>query len=348
MDPRIWSKLPPDVVEHILLLLPLKTLLNLRPTCKAFTCLLFSPSFVSKHSSSLSSSSLSPFSSFLLLSHPQFPHYFRLYDSNLCSWRTLSLSLSNSLPFSSSFTLVSSSGGLFCLFNPTSSTFLVYNLFVKSFRKIESPTSLSLYLGHVTFVTTPLGYYIVLLRSKSTSNTSVFVYDSNELSCRSFEGFNAVLSGSIHQQGTFFDGGLYFTTPEPFSVVPIDLDSGRWERHVAELPQQVTFMRLVSDGEGKLYLLSGIGNDGILRSIKLWELTKGERVWVEVVVLPEIRCRKFVWGMIFVCCYMWPEILYYSVLKRTWDWLPRCPYLPLKSSCGFKWFSFVPKLYASV
>ena len=140
MDPRIWSKLPPDVVEHILLLLPLKTLLNLRPTCKAFTCLLFSPSFVSKHCSSLSSSSLSPFSSFLLLSHPQFPHYFRLYDSNLCSWRTLSLSLSNSLPFSSSFTLVSSSGGLFCLFNPTSSTFLVYNLFVKSFRKIENRT----------------------------------------------------------------------------------------------------------------------------------------------------------------------------------------------------------------
>ncbi|KAL5144648.1 F-box/kelch-repeat protein [Glycine soja] len=267
MDPRIWSKLPPDVVEHILLLLPLKTLLNLRPTCKAFTCLLFSPSFVSKHSSSLSSSSLSPFSSFLLLSHPQFPHYFRLYVSNLCSWRTLSLSLSNSLPFSSSFTLVSSSGGLFCLFNPTSSTFLVYNLFVKSFRKIESPTNLSLYLGHVTFVTTPLGYYI---------------------------GFNAVLSGSIHQQGTFFDGGLYFTTPEPFSVVPIDLDSGRWERHVAELPQQVTFVRLESDGEGKLYLLSGIGNDGILRSIKLWEITKGERVWVEVVVLPEIMCRKFV------------------------------------------------------
>lgn len=77
-------------------------------------------------------------------------------------------------------------------------------------------------------------------------------------------------------------------------MVPIDLDSGRWERHVAELPQQVTFVRLESDGEGKLYLLSGIGNDGILRSIKLWEITKGERVWVEVVVLPEIMCRKFV------------------------------------------------------
>ncbi|KAG5065327.1 hypothetical protein AAZX31_04G044200 [Glycine max] len=359
MDPRIWSKLPPDVVEHILLLLPLKTLLNLRPTCKAFTSLLFSPSFVSKHSSSSSS----PFSSYLLISHPQCPHYFRLYDSNLCSWRTLSLSLSNSLHLSASFTLVSSSGGLFCLYNPTSSSFLVHNLFVRSSRKIESPITRSRHLGHVTFVTTPLGYYIVLLCSKSTSNTSVFVYDSSKLSWRCFEGFNVVFSDSFHQQGTFFDGGLYFTTPEPFSVVFFDLESGEWERYVAELPQQVTFVRLVSDEEGKLYLLGGVGNDGISRSIKLWELIKGERVWVEVVGLPEIMCRKFVsvcyhnyehvycfWheGMICVCCYMWPEILYYSVLRRTWDWLPRCPYLPLKFSCGFKWFSFVPKLYASV
>jgi len=357
MDPRIWSKLPPDVVEHILLLLPLKTLLNLRPTCKAFSSLLFSPSFVSKHSSSSSSSSSSPFSSFLLLSHPQFPLYFRLYDSNLSSWRTIS----PSLPFSS-FSLVSSSGGLFCLFNPSSSSFLVCNLFAKSSRRIESPTH-SLHFTHLAFVTTPLSYNLVLLSSKSTSNTA-FVYNSNHLSWKRFQGFDAILSDSSHQQGTFFHGGLFFTTPEPFSVVRLDLESGKWERHVAELPHQLTFVRLVSDddGEGKLYLVGGVGTDGISRRIKFWELT-GEGVWVEVAALPEIMCRKFVsvcyhnyehvycfWheGLICVCCYLWPEILYYSVSRRSWDWLPRCPYLPLKCSCGFKWFSFVPKLYASV
>ncbi|TKY74985.1 F-box/kelch-repeat protein [Spatholobus suberectus] len=348
MDPRIWSKLPPDVVEHILLLLPLKTLLNLRPTCKAFTSLPFSPSFISKHSSSSS-----PFSSFLSLSHPQCPHHFPLYDSNLRSWRSISLSLSRSFPFSSSFTLVSSSGGLFCLCDPSSSSFLVCNFFVKSYRRIESPAR-SLHLGHLTFVTTPLGYKIVLLCSDTA-----FVYDSNELSWRRNEGFSGILS--YHQQGAFLDGGLYFTTPEPFSVARFDLESGKWERHVAELPHQVTFVRLVSDGEGKLCLLGGVGEDGISRSIKLWEMM-GEGVWVEVATLPEVMCRKFVsvcyhnydhvycfWhqGMVCVCCYMWPEILYYSVLRRGWDWLPRCPYLPLKFSCGFKWFSFVPKLYAS-
>ncbi|XP_027356707.1 F-box/kelch-repeat protein At5g43190-like [Abrus precatorius] len=350
MDPRIWSKLPPDVMEHILLLLPLKTLLNLRPTCKAFTSLLFSPSFISKHSSS------SPFSSFLLLSHPQYPHHFPLYDSQLCSWRNFS----PSLHCSSSSTLLSSSGGLFCLSDPSSSSFLVCNLFVKSSRKIEYPIP-SLHLGHLTLVTTPVGYNIVLLCSESASN-SAFVYDSKVLSWRRFEGFSAVLSDNYHQRGTFFDGGLYFTTPEPFSVVRFDLESGKWERLVGELPNELTFVRLTSDGEGKLYLLGGVGDNGISRSIKLWEMG-GEGDWVEMQRLPEMMCRKFVsvcyhnyehvycfWhdGMVCVCCYTWPEMLYYSVLRRTWRWLPKCPYLPLKCSCGFKWFSFVPKLYASV
>ncbi|TKY73771.1 F-box/kelch-repeat protein [Spatholobus suberectus] len=89
-------------------------------------------------------------------------------------------------------------------------------------------------------------------------------------------------------------------------------------------------MRLVSDGKGKLYLLGGVGNDGISRNIKLWEMM-GEGVWVEVVTLPKIMCKKFVsvcyhnyehvysfWheGMIYVCCYIWPEILYYNEGER--------------------------------
>ncbi|KAK7351593.1 hypothetical protein VNO77_11157 [Canavalia gladiata] len=356
MDPRIWSKLPPDVVEHILLLLPLKTLLNLRPTCKAFTSLLFSPSFISKHSSS------SPFSSFLLLSHPHCPRHFPLYDSKLCSWRNISISISLSLHFSSSFTLLSSSGGLFFLSDTTSSSFLVCNLFVKSSRKIQFPVR-SIQISHLTFLTTPVGYNIVLLSSHSASNTA-FVYDSNALSWRRFEGFNSILSDSYHQQGTFFNGGLYFTTPEPFSVVRFDLESGKWERLVGDLPNQLSFVRLVSDGEGKLYLLGGVGNNGISRSIHLWEMGgEGGAFWVLVQSLPQIMCQKFVsvcyhnydhvycfWheGMICVYCFTWPEILYYSVVSTTWHWLPRCPYLPLKSTCAFKWFSFVPKLYASV
>lgn len=74
-------------------------------------------------------------------------------------------------------------------------------------------------------------------------------------------------------------------------------------------------------------------------------------------------CRKFVsvcyhnyshvyclWhdGLVCVCCTTWPEVLFFKVARRTWHWLPRCPLLQEKWSCGFRWFPFVPDLYALV
>ncbi|KAJ6722284.1 F-BOX/KELCH-REPEAT PLANT PROTEIN [Salix koriyanagi] len=93
MDPAIWSRLPEELLEIVLSFLPLKTFLNLRSTCKHFKSLMFSRSFMSRHTASGS-----PFSSFLLLSHPQFYQEFPLYDSIVGSWRNLTLSLSLLLP----------------------------------------------------------------------------------------------------------------------------------------------------------------------------------------------------------------------------------------------------------
>lgn len=360
MDPKIWSRLPPEILEYILSFLPLKTFLNLRSTCKGFWPLIFSPSFISKHSPSSS-----PFSSFLLLSHPQFHRHFPLYDCNLGTWRNISLSFSDSLHSSPSFTTLVSSGGLFCLSDSISCSLLVFNLLAKSSRKIQYP-SFSFHIEHLTFVTTPKGYIIFVLSSKSASTTA-FVYDSKVLTWRSFEGFDPILSDNPHQQGVYFNGCLYFATTEPFSVVYFDLENSKWERPIGELPSQLTFVRLVSVnddvGEGKkLFLIGGVGNNGISRSIKLWEMSE-EGNWIEIQSLPDLMCRKFVsvcyhnyehvycfWheGMICICCYTWPEILYYLVSRRTWHWLPKCPSLPSKCSCGFKWFSFVPRLFAEV
>lgn len=153
---------------------------------------------------------------------------------------------------------------------------------------------------------------------------------------------------------------MYFTTTEPFSIVGFDLETGKWERETIELPEELTFVRLMSNGGEKLYLVGGIGQNGISRSLKLWELSRN---WVEVVTVPEMMCRKFMsvcyhnyehvycfWhqGLVCVCCYNWPEILYYKVSRGTWHWLPKCPALPEKCSLGFRWFCLIPQLLASV
>ncbi|XP_022766448.1 F-box/kelch-repeat protein At5g43190-like isoform X2 [Durio zibethinus] len=318
MDPGIWSMLPPELLEHILSFLPLKTFLNLRSTCKHFKSLVFSPSFISKHSSG------SPFSSFLLLSHPQCYGHFPLYDTIVGAWRKLALPFSFLPPYAAQFTLLSSSKGLLCFSLPNSCSFLVCNLLAKS-------------------------------------SSYAFVYDSKVHSWRRFDGFRPLLIDNFHQEGASFNGSLYFTTPEPFSVVCFHLESGEWGRLNTQMPGELIFVRLASDtDEGKLYLVGGIGRNGISRSLRLWQLGNGGN-WEEMERLPELMCRKFMsvcyhnyehvycfWhqGMICVCCHTWPEILYYKVSRRTWHWIPKCPSLPDKWSCGFRWFSFVPELYA--
>ncbi|WOL11024.1 hypothetical protein Cni_G19785 [Canna indica] len=73
-------------------------------------------------------------------------------------------------------------------------------------------------------------------------------------------------------------------------------------------------------------------------------------------------CRKFVsvcyhnnshvhylWhkGLICVFCTTWPEVLFYKVSRGTWHWLPSGPILQESWSYEFKWFSFVPDLFAA-
>lgn len=361
MDAGIWSNLPEDVLERILSMLPLKTFMVLRSTCKHFKSLLFSPTFISKHSSSSSSSS--PFSSFLMLSHPQCYPHFPLYDSPLGAWRRFALSLSELLPCAAGpVSLLSISNGLLCFSLPSSSSFVVCNFMTKSSRVIKFPTYPFVF-ELLTLVSTPVGYNIFMLSSGSSTKTRTFVYDSKIQSWQNFSALDTILSDNHHQQGVHFKGSLYFSTPEPFSVVKFDLESGKWGRDNIELPGELVFVRLVSDeGKGKMYLIGGIGRNGISRSMKIWELCEGKN-WVEIERVPEMMCRKIMsvcyhhyehlycfWhqGLICVCCYAWPEILYYKVSKRTWHWLPKSPSVPERWACGFRWFSFVPELYASV
>ncbi|EXC36352.1 F-box/kelch-repeat protein [Morus notabilis] len=359
MDPKIWSRFPAELLEHVLSFLPLKTFFNLRSTCKRFNSLVFSPSFVSKHSSSLPS--------FLLLSHPQFHLSFALYDSYLATWRDLSLS-SLSAPTRPSSSLLSASNGLLCFSLPSSFSFLVCNVLANSWRVIKFPFY-PFAFDILSLISTPFGYSIFTVSSRSNSNIT-FVFYSRTNSWREFDGFEPILSDNYHEKGVYFNGCLSFTTPEPFSVVSFDLETGKWERSDAELPNDLTFVRLVSGGggeegrgKGKLYLIGGIGRNGISRSMKVWELSEEMGKWVEIERVPEMMCQKFMsvcyhnyhhvycfghQGLICICCYTWPEILYYKASRRTWHWLSKCPSLPDKWSCGFRWFSFVPKLYASV
>lgn len=371
MQPSIWGRLPDELLERIIALLPLRTILALRPTCRRFSCLLSSPAFLSllhAHNSL----------AFLLLSHPQFSHRcLPLYDPAADGWRSVPLppSSTSGSASPSSLLLLSAASGLL-LFALGRSSLLVANLLTNASKVLPLPTY-SAAPSSATLVSLPSrsnsthGYKIFL---PCASDDDVFVYDSASLAWTRFPGFEPVLGRrNPHQGGAFFDGSLYFTTPEPFSTVGFDLRNGAWDVGVAPpMPEDLAFVRLVGgcsgSGEDHLYLVGGIGRDGISRSLKLWELVgrkeeKRGRAWEEIGRLPEMMCRKFMsvcyhnyshvnclWheGLVCICCTTWPEVLFFKVSRGTWHWLPRCPMLQEKWSCGFRWFSYVPDLFALV
>ncbi|XP_057490507.1 F-box/kelch-repeat protein At5g43190-like [Actinidia eriantha] len=360
MDPGIWSRLPEHLLEHVLSLLPLKTLLRLRPTCKHFKSLIFSPNFVAKHASS---SSKSPFSSFLLFSHPQLRHLYHLYDTILNAWRRVPLSPSPPLSCDAAgAVLLSISHGLLCFSLPHSSSFLVCNLLQKSSRVVNFPKK-NFRFELFTLVPSPNGYKLFMLCSCSGLSNNAFVYDSTHNLWHQFDRVDSFLGDNFLQEGVFYNGCLYFTSPEPFSILCFDFETWKWWRPAIRLPHELTFSRLASDGSDKFYLIGGTGRDGISRGMKLWELGGDGENWLEIDSVPEMMRRKFMcvcyhnyehvycfWhqGLICVCCYNWPEVLYYRVARRSWHWLPKCPSLPEKWSCGFRWFSLVPELFAFV
>ncbi|CAN7027907.1 unnamed protein product [Brassica oleracea var. botrytis] len=359
MDPIIWSNLPNHILDHILSFLPFKTLVSLRSTSKHLRSLILSPTFLSDHSFSLPS--------FLLLSHPQAFQSFPLFDPNLISWRTLPLPRSLSLTCASS--LLSSSHGLLCFsVSPSSASSLsVFNPLTRSSRSIKFPFY-PFPFELLSLVAFPDSYRIFTISSSSSTSRSVCLYDSGDRSWRIFGGVDQVLPRGFNQDGVFYNGSLYFVRSEPFLLVSVNLDDGKWTAATGDgvfpAEDEITFARLVTDPEKKiLYMVGGIGSNGICRSIKIYEFKRETESWIEAETLPDIVCRKFtsvcyhnyehvycLWHkeMICVCCYNWPEILFFHVGRRTWHWVPKCPSLPEKWSCGFRWFSLVPSLSASV
>ncbi|KAL8244363.1 hypothetical protein R6Q59_010621 [Mikania micrantha] len=350
MDRKIWSKLPVELLERILSSLPIKTFFSLRSTCKYFRSLIFSPQFISKNTDS-------PISSFLLLSHPQSTNYL-LYDTDLNIWREFGLPLSRS-------PLLSTASCLLCfpaVPDSSNSAFIIHNLISRSSRTVtfpEYPFPFEL----PTLITNKNGYKLFC-----SSKNHVYVYDASASNWTRHNGIQRTLGDSYYQQGVVHNGSLYFSTREPFAVMNFDLNTGNWSTLDVRLPEELTFVRLASGDVDKthtnrLFMFGGIGRNGISKNMKIWELDEIERKWDEIESMPEMMCRKFgsvcyhnyehiycFWhqGMICVCCYTWPEVLYYKVSRKTWHWLPKCPSLPPKSSCGFKWFSFVPDIYAFV
>nr|CAD1832413.1 unnamed protein product [Ananas comosus var. bracteatus] len=334
----------------------------------------------------------------LLLSHPQFPHHLLpLYDPSSDSWRRAYLSPSPSLsPGAPRLLCCSSSSGLLCfsfslnppppVAPPAPSSSTTRSPTPPASSRPPRATWTSPAPPRLPARPRPHGYKLFV---PAQDPARVFLYDSEADSWAQFPGFEPLLtrSGAHRHEGALFRGALFFATPEPpapsspSTCAPAPGPPPAPPPPPPPLPAGLAFARLVGGGGGagageRLFLVGGVGRDGITRSVCVWELLPlggggGGWRWAEAGRLPEMMCRKLVgvcyhnyahvycaWhgggaagaggAAVCVCCATWPEVLAFRVGRATWHWLPRCPLLRDKWSCGFRWFSFAPDLYALV
>ncbi|KAF3791124.1 F-box/kelch-repeat protein [Nymphaea thermarum] len=281
MDPSIWSQLPIELLEHVLARLPPHFFLLLRPTCRHFSTLHLSPSFLSLHSPFKAFSP--PFSTpYLLLSHPLFHPNLHLYDFLHDQWRSISL------PFPSSLSILSASSGLILFKVHKSPCLVIYNPLTKSCRSLRFSDGAS--VSHASIAASqPSDYDIVA----TNSSAAFYIYSSRRRRWSWIQPPDGSPLKNGKQEPVFCNSTFYIIGSDQFSVMGYRAESGKWGRVAPELPASLVFLRLASC-QGKLYVVGGMGENGICRSLGVWEVEEEGGEVVELQRLPESMCRKLV------------------------------------------------------
>ncbi|XP_020097058.1 F-box/kelch-repeat protein At5g43190 [Ananas comosus] len=381
MEASIWGRLPDELLERVLALLPLRALISLRRTCRRFRSLLLTPAFLSllpnharprracqSSSSSFSSSPrssppLAPLRPLLRSWARPLPSLLSYFSSERrASSRSCSSSIHATLHTNQPLPAGGGRSEQWTIAGATLSPAASRRPTATSACPAQDPARWS---SSTTSEATPAG----LFPSASSASSSRRPATARR--------------GALLPRGTLFrHHGALPLVPSTWAL------QGTWfpPRRLSPLPpapRGLAFAlvgrqaRAGAGGAGeRLFLVGGVGRDGITRSVCVWELLPlggggGGWRWAEAGRLPEMMCRKLVgvcyhnyahvycaWhgggaagaggAAVCVCCATWPEVLAFRVGRATWHWLPRCPLLRDKWSCGFRWFSFAPDLYALV
>jgi hypothetical protein len=199
---------------------------------------------------------------------------------------------------------------------------------------------------------------LITCSEKDTSGTNAILYDS--LTRRWKKAASIPFTTELKSEAPYCNGRFYFTTSEPFHIVAYDVRADIWTNIPApSFPGQHLTYADVAANEHSVFLIAGLGIHGIVKNLGIWKLQKGNMEWVEVLQMPDSMCKKFL-SMCYhtykhICCISHddyiclfcstsPAVLLYKLSRRTWHWLPECPFLTAKKSGGFSWFTFDPDL----
>nr|AJP06362.1 UFO2 [Pinus tabuliformis] len=356
MDPRLWSMLPPKLVEKILACLPPPSFFRMRSVCKHWYRLLFSDSFLELCAEA------APQRQWFLLFKPGVWTEGYLYDPFSMSWFRTSLS---SLP--SIFSVVASAGGLLCCLseNPGCKTVLICNPLTK--ECLQLPCTLK-----ERFVPS-----VGLIVEKETKAYKVIVAGDDMISPFAVKNLTTEMYDSVCQYWTIAgplprlcnlesgkmthaNGILYCMNYSPFSVLAYDLEPGMWSKIQAPMRRFLRSPNLV-ECRGRLVMVAAVQKSklNVPKSVRIWGLQDSRTGWVELERMPQSLYDEFMkvcdqetfsciahGNIILISCSKSSDMLTYDMYHKLWSWVPRCPFV--HATQGLQGFAFEPRLETSV
>jgi hypothetical protein len=284
------------------------------------------------------------------------------YNPYLDSWSKIPLS---SLP-SQRVKGVASAGGILCL-RRRDDSIIVYNPFTKYYRKLapkvykwKYPTVGMAANNH----NREFSYQIAVAgnRGEPTAHMKTEVYNSSNQSWKQVVG-SRLLPNSLQVNAVHHDGLLY--TAGFNMIMVFDWKKETWTKVDGPPESQHTNGMLnvphICECRGRLITVEVVSERYVLRRVTIWarEIApsgkEGISKWkvleimpddllMEVVVMSKNRLISY-FGHDDLICFVIArrEILAYTISRRTWRWLPTCPFIQ-GYALRFSAFSFQPTL----
>ncbi|KAL6206243.1 hypothetical protein ACLB2K_023492 [Fragaria x ananassa] len=386
MDPRIWSRLPRQLLDRVIAFLPPTAFFRARCVCKRWYGLLFtnaflelylhlthrkrhwfvffklkSPknSFVYKNGGSSSSSSSSNTTNI-------WEGY--LYDPYQLAWYKLTFPL---VP--SGFSPSASSGGLICWVSEEAGpkSLFLSNPIVGSLTQLP-PTLRSRLCPSIGLCVTPTSIDVTV-----AGDDMISPYAVKNLTSESFHidggGFFSLwgINSSLPRLCSFESGRMvhlhgrqYSMNYSPFSVLAYDVVENNWWKIQAPMRRFLRFPSLV-ESSGKLLLVAAVEKNrlNVPKSLRIWGLQSCGTTWFEMERMPQQLYVQFATlenGNGFHCVGHGEFIiiiipgsgkaLQFDMENKLWQWVPPCPYVQYggEADGDLHGFAYEPRLATPV
>ncbi|KAG9451049.1 hypothetical protein H6P81_011014 [Aristolochia fimbriata] len=342
VERSVWDRLPDELIERVLALLPLSSVLRCRCVCKQWNSLLKSDSFLDLWAE------ISPRNLWFLVYHTHIS--VAAFSPRAHRWNNLPLYQWCALDPTQVF-LLASSGGLLCFRNRSFDcpTLIVCNPVTSSHRVLPSMSQIREIdiVGMVADKDSHSYQILVTGTAEPASSESITeLYDSRTgrwtYHCRSTQEFLQFwyVVHAIWHDGSFYCLATPVNTSQGYRLIAYRMENRSWvDLNVKMPPGDLRCLSLVLCG-GRLLLTGKIVEDYVTRSICIWELMWESLEWVEIGSMPDyvlkdihspnsilIQCQGHGDLLCFSTHRGWQSILY-NLTDLTWVWVPE------NNACG--------------